>query len=1257
MSGSDVVFGAFWQLSDLRIAAPSAGVDDPQAGVRAELLARADDASRGGARGQAIDAVVVTGDLLAEPTEAHAREANDFLLTLADALRLAPDRIVLVPGRRDLDPLADTHDARARHFRAATTSCTTPDPACARLHVIGETGLAFLLIDVLAADQPPGAARLLGRVGEHVPADARDAWRVAQPWLERALVEYARIDPTPLRRGGGRGLRAELLAFAVSYLPLTSPPSDDSRELFPVPAGAGRAKLELLRLGVDGCLYGHAFGRHVHSERLGAADGSRHPLEFASIGAPSLQAAQARAPAFHVLEYVRGCAAAEARVRVRMLRLDDRREGVAELLSPAAHAARPARASRMTVKINEQGDARVDVWRQGIPTSDWEEQGIARVARVPVQFAERNPGQRPPQVGALSDGLHAEFRRAPSGDAAPEDGIVRPGEIVLTAEQDVEYASYAYRRFAPAAYATSVGDRVRGYLHDDALPGLTVEQEGCVQFFDTRFRRAELFIRTPFPPTHAELRTYVRRVRADGESELVPEPRLLRFSRCSVEWWGDARRIRAVVDRPLCGVGYGIVWTIPEGAVGMPTYDAALIEGAVRECEALRRGVLAGRDARSTRWAEIREALVAPFMAWVHAVVQAGGTLSASEELEVVLMLPTRQKLTVPEFRECYPDLPDPPGLVAVAASFPDAAHDFGAVLPAGRGIAGRAYVTNKGTEYVSPQAGRGRGALPGIGNVYVPLDAPDGRPLQPHSVLYALPMRHWDVPAVVAGCLCVGSRKIDSRLELKWQHGETLFFAFQLLALEGGQLMRRIAHALREDGPIAPWQPLPVAAWRPVAASEQHRGHWREVGPGLTTLFLPAVHPAPAAPVPPPAERVAEAAAPWVSRKPPRRPRPPRPATRVDPGATEKERRRRLRFVVELRDVLAKALPSAPALDALLYRAGRGLDEVLAPEERGRPVGEQAFLVAKYADAGDWMPDLLAALREELPHDPALLTLAAEGGLLAPWRGEAGSLADLEARIGQLDRFYDPSRFVAGLLAAEWRICRVEIRMPEGASACGTGFLVGPDLVLTCCHVLEPLFTPGGAAVREGAAIRDVTLRFDFRRTAQGQELRGVAHWLHPTDWHVAHSPIDALDYALLRLDGAPGHTPPGGDAAAQPRSARPRGWIELPTPPLLPHRDQLLFVMQHPVGEPLAMAIGTQTGEPPAPGDAVLRYTTRTEKGSSGAPCFDAQWGLVALHRGVEPGDGPPRANEGRLIAAILQDLEQQGRRDALHRGPPPS
>jgi hypothetical protein len=469
----------------------------------------------------------------------------------------------------------------------------------------------------------------------------------------------------------------------------------------------------------------------------------------------------------------------------------------------------------------------------------------------------------------------------------------------------------------------------------------------------------------------------------------------------------------------------------------------------------------------------------------------------------------------------------------------------------------------------------------------------------------------------------------MNSRLELKWQHQETLLFAFQLLALEGGLMLRRAAEALAGDGAAAPWRPLPASAWRPVAASERHRGYWREFGPGLTTLFLPPVHPAPA-----PAETATHVTA---EQEVPSPARPGAPA----PAAPTAQRRQ---LVVKLRDVLAESLPSEPALDALLYRTGRSLDDVLTPDERRGPLADQAFHVARRADRGSWLPELLAALREELPDDAALLSLAAEGGLLSPWRAEAGSLAELEARIGTLDRFYDPSRFVQGMMAAEWRICRVEVQLPSGVTTCGTGFLVGPDRVLTCAHVVDTLFDADGATPRGDRAARAVTLRFDFRRTERGPDLRGVAHWLHPTDWYVAHSPVGALDYALLRVDGAPGLAPPGAESGSQSRGARARGWVELPTPPLLPHRDQLLLIMQHPVGEPLALAIGAQCGDLPAAGDPVLRYTTRTEKGSSGAPCFDAQWGLVALHRGSDGGRDGQRANEGRLLAAIRADLERR-------------
>ena len=58
-------------------------------------------------------------------------------------------------------------------------------------------------------------------------------------------------------------------------------------------------------------------------------------------------------------------------------------------------------------------------------------------------------------------------------------------------------------------------------------------------------------------------------------------------------------------------------------------------------------------------------------------------------------------------------------------------------------------------------------------------------------------------------------------------------------------------------------------------------------------------------------------------------------------------------------------------------------------------------------------------------------------------------------------------------------------------------------------------------------------------------------------------------------------------------------------------------------------------------------------TLKGSSGAPCFDAQWNLVALHHAGDPDFDDfhqPEYNQGIPIKAIHEYLNEQGITDIL-------
>jgi V8-like Glu-specific endopeptidase len=64
-------------------------------------------------------------------------------------------------------------------------------------------------------------------------------------------------------------------------------------------------------------------------------------------------------------------------------------------------------------------------------------------------------------------------------------------------------------------------------------------------------------------------------------------------------------------------------------------------------------------------------------------------------------------------------------------------------------------------------------------------------------------------------------------------------------------------------------------------------------------------------------------------------------------------------------------------------------------------------------------------------------------------------------------------------------------------------------------------------------------------------------------------------------------------------------------------------------------------------------VRYRTNTEAGSSGSPCFDINWNLIALHHLGDPNYDQlhkPEYNQGIPISAIVQLLEHRGIRDQL-------
>jgi V8-like Glu-specific endopeptidase len=229
-------------------------------------------------------------------------------------------------------------------------------------------------------------------------------------------------------------------------------------------------------------------------------------------------------------------------------------------------------------------------------------------------------------------------------------------------------------------------------------------------------------------------------------------------------------------------------------------------------------------------------------------------------------------------------------------------------------------------------------------------------------------------------------------------------------------------------------------------------------------------------------------------------------------------------------------------------------------------------------------------------------------------------------------------------LLQIERRVCRIELN----DEALGTGFLVGPDTVLTNWHVVEQ--------AKSDDALNRIACRFDYVQLPNGTRQAGQAVPLHTetcldtseysgaetTNTPESPAPTDnELDYALLRLAMPVGQERINGDA---------RGWIVLPNAASPLPKDAPLLIVQHPEGTPMKLAMDTQAVIGRNSNATRILYRTNTERGSSGSPCFTIDWNLVALHHYGDPRWQDPKFNQGVPIELIRRRIEARGFANAL-------
>jgi V8-like Glu-specific endopeptidase/GH24 family phage-related lysozyme (muramidase) len=322
-----------------------------------------------------------------------------------------------------------------------------------------------------------------------------------------------------------------------------------------------------------------------------------------------------------------------------------------------------------------------------------------------------------------------------------------------------------------------------------------------------------------------------------------------------------------------------------------------------------------------------------------------------------------------------------------------------------------------------------------------------------------------------------------------------------------------------------------------------------------------------------------------------------------------------------------------SPLLGDALDRRIRRISRTGRPQENGASALNQ-FLVGARAKRDALERESEDQYRDKLRHNPAYQAALADINDLLERIDEPESQERIDARreyglpsqgdfdervIGDsnLDEFYVLSRGVNVGKA----VGKIHIRdQATGRNGSGTGFLVGPQLLMTNNHVLWNRRIAGDSFV----AFRYELDRFGIPRTPVFFRLSGDVYFTS-----------NRLDFSLVGVKpmAIDGRTDLGNFGSI----------------PLLPKSGKALkhdyvSIIQHPGGDYKKVAL--RENKVIGPKEDFLYYVTDTERGSSGSPAFNEIWQVAALHHQAVPDPERPGmyvANRGVRISAICDHVRQ--------------
>jgi hypothetical protein len=325
--------------------------------------------------------------------------------------------------------------------------------------------------------------------------------------------------------------------------------------------------------------------------------------------------------------------------------------------------------------------------------------------------------------------------------------------------------------------------------------------------------------------------------------------------------------------------------------------------------------------------------------------------------------------------------------------------------------------------------------------------------------------------------------------------------------------------------------------------------------------------------------------------------------------------------------------------------RAGWVALKVQDDVDQLRAVFKELTTAASKAGRDDTASTLAVQVRSRLNVD-----------IVTPLEPQGIAEGDFQRIVNRFARFADPAIFRHELAKREARIARIDI----SERAVGTGWLVGPELLLTAYHNVSGCekIWHRVTALFDHKYVPDSGSQFlQPGRRVKFVEKPLLASSRHPTrevELTNEGSPPEYLDFALLRLAERVGEQPHQSGST----SDQARGWFQLPVEEYDFNPQQGLLILGHPQlksessAYPLKLTSASPSGARLTGHGCRLRYAVNTEVGNSGSPIMDEVFSPLALHHlGSEgkptwdaQGLWPHGFNQGIPLSLIVKAIRRQ-------------